>query len=139
MAMGSISVLPMTNKLFAEAQSERQLNDKLRREMPHGSVIIRGGVKQFSNEQLVALTELIQDYDDFEPRQRAGDLHDSGTLMFEGVEVIWRIENYDDAVTMETSDDVGHRIDRRVLVVMQACEMECPTRCHNITILQTKR
>lgn len=122
----------MTNE-DTEAQQERQLNDTLRREMPHGSVIIRGGVKQVSNEQLVALTELIQNYDDFEPGQRAGDLHDSGTLIFEGEEIVWWIENYADSVTMETSDDVGHRIDRRVLVIMQACEMECPTRCHNIT------
>lgn len=114
----------MTNEFVVEAQLERQLNDKLRREMPHGSMIIRGGVKQFSNEQLVALTELIQDYDDFEQERGTGDLHYSGTLMFEGVEVIWRIENYDDAVTMEISDDVSHRIVRRVLVIMQACALE---------------
>ena len=95
MAMGSISVLPMTNEFVVEAQLERQLNDKLRREMPHGSVIIRGGAKQFSNEQLVALTELIQDYDDFEPGQRTGDLHDSGALMFDGQVVVWRIEACD--------------------------------------------
>lgn len=119
-----ILVLPMTNEFVAEAQLERQLNDKLRREMPHGSVIIRGGVKQFSNEQLVALTALIQDYDEFEPRLGAGDIHDSGTLMFEGVEVIWRIENHTDAVTMETLDDVGSQNNRRVLVIMQACELE---------------
>lgn len=124
MAMVSISVLPMTNDFVTEAQLERQLNDKLRREMPHGSVIIRGGVKQFSNKQLVALTELIQDYDEFEPGLRAGDIHDSGTLMFEGVEFIWRIENHTDAVTMETLDDVGSQNNRRVLVIMQACELE---------------
>ncbi len=122
MVMVLTSVLPMTNEFVAEAQLERQLNDKLRREMPHGSVIIRGGVKQFSNEQLVALTALIQDYDEFEPRLGAGDIHDSGTLMFEGVEVIWRIENHTDAVTMEALDDVGSQNNRRVLVIMQACE-----------------
>ena len=119
-----ISVLPMTNEFVAEAQRERHFNDKLRHEMPHGSVIIRGGIKQFSNEQLVALTALIQDFDEFEPRLGAGDIHDSGTLMFEGVEVIWRIENHTDAVTMETSDDASHRNVRRVLVIMQACALE---------------
>ena len=114
----------MTNEFVAEAQLERQLNDKLRREMPHGSVIIRGGAKQFSTGQLVALTKLIRDFDDFEQERGTGVLHDSGTLVFEGVEVIWRIENHTYAVTMETSDDVGHRINRRVLVIMQACALE---------------
>lgn len=128
-----ILVLPMTNEFVAEAQLERQLNDKLRREMPHGSVIIRGGVKQFSNEQLVALTALIQDYDEFEPRLGTGDLHDSGTLMFEGVEVVWRIEKVAAKVALQLSDDVAHRVERRILVIFKACELKCPTRWHNIT------
>lgn len=82
----------MTSDARVQAQHERHLNDKLRREMPHGSVIIRGGAKQFSNDQLFALTKLIQDYDDFLPDKEADDLHDFGALAFQGVDIVWRIE-----------------------------------------------
>jgi Protein of unknown function (DUF3768) len=114
----------MTSDARVQAQHERHLNDKLRLEMPHGSVIIRGGAKQFSNDQLFALTKLIQEFDDFPSNSEASDLHDTGTLMFEGVEVIWRIENNANDFTIELSGDFDHRIKRRVLVIMRACELE---------------
>jgi Protein of unknown function (DUF3768) len=123
MTMGSILYRPMTSDARVQAQHERHLNDRLRRDMPHGSVIIRGGVKQFNNDQLFGLTKLIQEFDDFPPDSEASDLHDTGTLMFEGIKVIWRIEACDGALS-ESSGNVVPRIKQRVLVIMRACELE---------------
>jgi hypothetical protein len=60
--------------------------------MPHGSVKIRGGAKQFSNDQLVIITQLIQSFDDFRQDGDVGELHDNGVVEFEAVKVVWKIE-----------------------------------------------
>lgn len=123
MATGSILFHPMTSDARVQAQHERHLNDKLRSEMPHGSVIIRGEAKQFSTGQLFALTKLIQEFDDFPPNSEASDLHETGTLMFEGIKVIWRIEACDGELS-ESSGNVVPRIKQRILVIIRACELE---------------
>ena len=91
MAMALMSV-QVTSKRDAQAHRERKLNDRLRREMPHGSVMIRGGAKQFSNDQLLSITQLIQSFDDFRLDSNVSELHDKGVVEFEGIEIVWQIE-----------------------------------------------
>jgi hypothetical protein len=82
----------MTDQL-KQAKRIRRLNDKLRRELPHGSVVISREVgRQFSNDQLQAITELIRRYDVFGPDADLDDWHDTGVVEFEGVHLVWEIE-----------------------------------------------
>ena len=111
---------PVTSDLATPAKRERHLNDKLRHEMPHGSVVIRGGAKQFSNDQLYALTQLIRDFDDFGFDSDANGLHDSGKLMFEGVEVFWQIDKGVDGSTEESSHHSNLLGIQRKLIIMLA-------------------
>ena len=81
MAMDLICVR-VTSERDAQAQRERHLNDKLRREMPHGSVRIRGGAKQLSNDQLLGITQLILSINDFRPDSDVSELTDNGAVEF---------------------------------------------------------
>ena len=112
----------MTSDASVQAQHERHLNDKLRREMPHGTVVIRGGAKQFSTDQLHALTMLIQEFDELAFDSEVSDLHNFGRLMFEGVDVVWRIEAVEvgHARASPLRSDCGHL--QRKVVIMLASE-----------------
>jgi 6-phosphogluconate dehydrogenase (decarboxylating) len=119
MAMASMW-FPVTSDLTTPTKRERHLNDKLRHEMPHGSVVIRGGAKQFSDDQLYALTQLIRDFDDFGFDSDADGLHDSGKLMFEGVEVVWQIDKGIDGFSAESSHHSNRVGIQRKLIIMLA-------------------
>lgn len=70
----------------------RSFNDALRHEMPHGSVRISHEVGQrFGNDELRVITQLIQDYDTFGHNDDPDELHDTGIIEFEGVQLVWRI------------------------------------------------
>ena len=118
MALMSVQV---TSKKDTQAQRERHLNDRLRREMPHGSVRIRGGAKQLSNAQLFSITQLIQSFDDFRPDSDVSELHDNGTVEFEGIKIVWQIEACDDEVSLRGANYTGIP---RNLVIMLAGEIE---------------
>jgi Protein of unknown function (DUF3768) len=69
--------------------------------MPHGSVRIRGGAKQLSNDQLFRITQLIQSFDDFGPDSDVSELHDNGAVEFEGIKIVWQIEANDKGLEHE--------------------------------------
>ena len=72
----------MTDQL-KQAKRIRRLNDKLRRQMPHGSVIISRSLGQmFSNDQLRDITELIRHYDAFGSSGDQEEWHDHGTVEY---------------------------------------------------------
>ncbi len=82
----------MTDQL-KQAKRIRRLNDKLRRELPHGSVVISREVgRQFSNDQLQAITELIRRYDVFGPDADPDEWHGYGLIDYDGEKMIWRVE-----------------------------------------------
>jgi Protein of unknown function (DUF3768) len=82
----------VTLDMDTQAQRERHLNDKLRWKMPHGSVRIRGGAKQLSNDQLVGIMQLIRAFNDFGPDSIMGERHNNGAVEFEGIKIVWKIE-----------------------------------------------
>ena len=111
----------VTSDKDTQVQRERHLNDRLRREMTLGSVRIRGGAKQLSNDQLCHITQLIQSFDDFRPDSDVSELHDNGVVEFEGVNIVWLPEACDEEVSFRPSNctDIP-----RNLVVMLAGEIE---------------
>ena len=88
----------------------RSFNDALRHEMPHGSVRISHEVGQrYSNDELRTITRLIQAYDAFGPNEDPDELHDTGIIEFEGVQLVWQIEAWD-AVADKTAQKLMLRI-----------------------------
>lgn len=96
----------------------RELNDQFRCDMPHGTVRIKGGAKQLSNDQLVGITQLIQSFDDFRPDSDVSDLHDNGAVDFEGVKVVWQIETDCKALAHEPPETGDSAVRPRFLIIM---------------------
>jgi NAD/NADP transhydrogenase alpha subunit len=88
----------------------RELNDQFRREMPHGSVRIRGEAKQFSNAQLAAITQLVRSFDAFRADSDLEDLHAFGAFVFQGFEIVWQIEFSAPELLCSTDEVIARRI-----------------------------
>jgi Protein of unknown function (DUF3768) len=98
----------------------RELNDQLRRDMPHGSVRISRAVGQlFSNAQLTAITDMIRSFDDFGPDSEMDERHDRGVIEFEGFEIIWQIETVGRCLEVE-SDGAESMLTLRIALAHDA-------------------
>jgi hypothetical protein len=86
--------------------------------MPHGSVRIRGGAKQLSNDQLLGITQLIQSFDDFRPDSDVSELRDNGVVEFEGIKIIWQIETNGKVFKHEPMRTGDSAITPRFLIIM---------------------
>ena len=106
------------SKRDTQAQRERYLNDRLRREMPHGSVMIRGGAKQFSNDQLLSITQLIQSFDDFRQDSDVSELHDNGVVEFEGIKIVWQIETNAKRFESATHDSINEAPQPSIIIML---------------------
>ena len=113
----------LTSDKDTQARRERHLNDRLRREMPHGSVKIRGGAKQFSNDQLLSITQLIQSFDDFRLDSNVSELHDNGVVEFEGIKIVWQIEAHGKRFELAPPSVDDEAFHRTTLVIM--LESDC--------------
>lgn len=91
--------------------------------MPHGSVMIRGGAKQFSNDQLLSITQLIQSFDDFRPDSDVSELHDNGVVEFEGIKIVWQIEAHGKRFELAPPSVDDEAFHRTTLVIM--LESDC--------------
>ena len=109
---------------MTQTERTRQLNDQLRQEMPHGSIRLRGGAKQLSNNQLIGITQLIRAFNDFRPDSDVSELRDNGVVEFDDVKVVWMVEERDDTVAVQGSGSFGQKGKKRELVVMLATESE---------------
>jgi hypothetical protein len=114
----ALTWVQVTSKMDSQAQRERHLNDRLRREMPHGSVRIRGEAKQFSNNQLLSITQLIQSFDNFKPDSDVSELHDNGAVEFEGIEVVWQIEANGKRVETAPCDASNEAAQRSIMIML---------------------
>lgn len=96
----------------------RKLNDNFRQKIPHGSLRIRGGAKQFSNDQLLSITKLIQSFEYFRPDSDASELHDNGVVEFEGIKIIWQIETNGKCFELAPQSVNDEAFHRTTLVIM---------------------
>ena len=99
----------------------RDLNDELRRDMPHGSIILTRAVARLDNETVRAILSAISEFDDFTPdNDPAGD-HDFGQIFDGGgVPYFWKIDAYDLDLQWGSPDPTDVTVTRRILTVMTA-------------------
>ncbi len=90
-------------------ESEADQNDAFRRAMSHGSVLIRGAVRECSNEVLQRVCAAIQAYDFARDGDPSG-LSDRGSVDVDGQRFEWAIE-------MHEVGPPGKSVTRRMLVV----------------------
>lgn len=101
----------------------RTLNDRLRREMPHGSIMITHAVAQLSNDKLREIASAIQAFEQFGPGNDPWGEHDFGQVEIDGEAYFWKIDAYDLNLEFASPDTTEEAVTRRVLTIMTASDL----------------
>ena len=99
------------------------LNDRLRREMPHGSVMMTHAVAQLDNDKLREITTAIQAFEQFGPDNDPWGEHDFGQVEIDGEAYFWKIDAYDLNLEWGSPDPTEEAVTRRILTIMTAADL----------------
>ena len=98
----------------------RDLNDQLRREMPHGSIVLTRAVAQLDNTAIRTILRAVSRFDKFTPGNDPWGEHDFGQVTIDGVPYFWRIDAYDVDLQWGSPDPTDETVTRRILTLMTA-------------------
>jgi len=100
----------------------RHLNDCLRKTGLNGKVMLTQGVQALGEEAILQIMILMQCYDDFPEENDPYGEHDFGSIKFDEKKLFWKIDYYDHAYQMGSSNPADPNVTRRVLTLMLASE-----------------
>ena len=100
----------------------RNLNDKLRKTLSAGIVILTSGIKEKSQEFIDSLMLAISNFDDFNEDNDPWGEHDCAVMEHLGTKIIWKIDYYDETLEFGSSNPADENITTRVLTIMLSRE-----------------
>ncbi|MDE2464169.1 MAG: DUF3768 domain-containing protein [Alphaproteobacteria bacterium] len=98
----------------------RALNDRMRSDFRNGHWLITPRVRDHPDSE--QLLERVRTFQHFEDRNDPYHEHDFGAFRFGDETYFWKIDYYDQSLTMASSDPSEEAVTRRVLTVMHASE-----------------
>jgi hypothetical protein len=101
----------------------RTLNDRLRRDMPHGSVMITHAVAQVSTDKLREIALAIQAFEQFGPGNDPWGEHDFGQVDIDSEAYFWKIDAYDLNLEFASPEPTDEAVTRRILTIMTAHDL----------------
>lgn len=106
------------------SQKLRDLNDQLRREMPHGRVMLTRAVAALDPITLAAIISAIREFDDFTPDCDPAGFHDFGQVFAgDAAPYFWKIDAYDVDLQWGSPDPTDESVTRRILTIMTADDL----------------
>ncbi len=100
----------------------REFNDALRMTLTGGKVMLTQGVAALEAEVVHAITEALQNYDDFNDDNDPHSEHDFGVFTVKGHELIFTIDYYDLDLAFHSPDAADPNLTTRVMTIMLADE-----------------
>jgi len=101
----------------------RRLNDALRRgEGENSTVVITSGLKARGEEFTEAACIAVACFDQFSEDNDPHKEHDFGAIDLKGEKLFWKIDPYDQSITMLSPDPANPKVTHRVLTIMLASE-----------------
>jgi hypothetical protein len=100
----------------------RALNDLLRRYRIGGQVVITSGIQALSVSLIAQVNEAVAHFDKFDRDNDPHEEHDFGAVRVAGHVVLFKIDCYDLALTMQSPDPADPAVTRRVMTLMLAEE-----------------
>ncbi|WP_413207497.1 DUF3768 domain-containing protein [Rhodospirillum sp. A1_3_36] len=100
----------------------RTLNDAFRTTFIGGQVMLTQGIQALGSRVVYDLIQAIQSYDDFTKDNDPHGEHDFGAFTAEGRKIFWKIDCYDEAMTVGSDDPTDPTKTTRVLTIMLAEE-----------------
>lgn len=100
----------------------RMLNDELRRQLTGGRAVMTPAIAALGAEAIHRLFQTIAVFDDFCNANDPHGEHDFGSFRFEDVEVIFKIDYYDNSLNFHSPDPSNPAATERVITLMLAQE-----------------
>lgn len=99
-----------------------RLNDKLRQTARGGQVVVTRGVAALPGFEAAELMAALAAYDSFDEANNPHGERDFGGVDMWGAELLWKIDYYDNELTIASRDPADESVTARVLTVMLADE-----------------
>jgi hypothetical protein len=100
----------------------RALNDGLRQDLRGGRAVMTPGVAALGQEAVQRLVRAIALFDDFGTANDPHGEHDFGAFEFDGVEVFFKIDYFDEDLNCQSPDPADPAVTERVITLMLASE-----------------
>lgn len=100
----------------------RVLNDRLRRRHIGGRIILTSGVNALDPNIVKAIIGAIAQFTDFNEHNDPYGEHDCAIVETLGLSILWKIEYFDETLSMHSPDPADENVTSRVLTIMLADE-----------------
>jgi hypothetical protein len=100
----------------------RALNDELRQKLIGGMAVITPGIAALGEEAVARIVKTIEVYDDFCHANDPHEEHDFGAFDVDGKRVFFKIDYYDETLTVHSPDPSDPVVTKRVITIMLAEE-----------------
>lgn len=101
----------------------QRLNDAVRHgDQTNALVVVTAGLKAIGDDNLSKIMDAVRTFSDFSEENDPHGEHDFGTIEHKGEKIFWKIDYFDDALKMHSSDAANPAITHRVLTIMLANE-----------------
>jgi len=100
----------------------RDLNDTFRKTGIGGRIMLTIGIRELGEPAIKAIIEKIRKFDDFNRNNNPHGEHDFGSIINDGVKVLWKIDCYDRNLEYGSPDPSDASITTRVMTIMCADE-----------------
>ena len=98
------------------------LNDELRQRLVGGMAVITPGIAALGQEAVARIVKTIEVYDDFCHANDPHEEHDFGAFDADGQRVFFKIDYYDETLTVHSPDPSDPNVTKRVITIMLAEE-----------------
>jgi hypothetical protein len=98
----------------------RALNDELRQHLTGGMAVITPGVAALGAEAIERIVKTIAVFDDFCHANDPHEEHDFGALDAEGHTIMFKIDYFDQSMSMHSPDPGDPSVTKRVITIMLA-------------------
>jgi Protein of unknown function (DUF3768) len=100
----------------------RALNDKLRRTLTDGTVVMTPGIAALGREAIERIAKTITVFDDFCHANDPHQEHDFGSFEADGHAIYFKIDYFDNDLVYHSPDPSDPAVTRRVITIMLADE-----------------
>ena len=100
----------------------RELNDQLRRNLTTGIAVMTPGIAALGQEAVHRIVKTIAVYDDFCHANDPHEEHDFGAFDVDGRRILFKIDYYDNNLSMHSPDPADPTVTKRVITIMRGDE-----------------
>jgi Protein of unknown function (DUF3768) len=100
----------------------RALNDELRQNFAQGMAVITPGVAALGPEAVERIVKTIAVFDDFCHANDPHEEHDFGAFDADGYRIFFKIDYFDQSMSMHSPDPADPSVTQRVITIMLAQE-----------------